>query len=202
MNVFWAVPLIGLIAKVIILIPHLIVLSLLRSAVGLAHLVIWVPVLFTGRYPGWGFVLTAGWIRWETRVALYMYGITDLYPAFSFEAPGDLTIGMPLSSSRFWAIPVLGSSIKALILIPHFLILGVLGFVVGLTQLVIWVPVMFGGSFPTWGFDLIHGLLLWQGRTYAYLFGLTDRYPPFSMGSPASPAFTAGDLPISRPLAA
>jgi hypothetical protein len=198
-NVFWAVPLVGLIAKLIILIPHFIVLGLLRAAVSLAHLVIWVPVLFTGHYPDWGFALTAGWIRWEVRVGLYIYGITDLYPAFSFEAPGDVTIAVPESSSRFWAIPLIGSTIKALIVIPHLLILAVLGFVVALTQLVVWVPVLFGGNFPAWAFDLIHGLLLWQARLYAYLFGLTDRYPPFSMSSPERPAFSTSEpaVPLS-----
>ena len=95
---------------------------------------------------------------------------------------------------------MIGSSLKALFLIPHLLIIGVLGFVVGLTQLVIWVPVLFGGAFPGWGFDLIHGLLLWQARLYAYLFGLTDRYPPFSMSSPERPAVAASEPPM--PLAA
>jgi hypothetical protein len=40
-------------------------------------------VLFTGQYPGWGFSLTAGTLRWTMRVYAYVYGLTDQYPPFS-----------------------------------------------------------------------------------------------------------------------
>ena len=48
---FWAVPLLGYLVKGLILIPHLIILEVLAIAVSLAELVIWIPVLFTARYP-------------------------------------------------------------------------------------------------------------------------------------------------------
>jgi len=40
--------------------------------------------LFTGQYPGWGFSLTAGVLRWATRLTVYVYGVTDAYPPFAF----------------------------------------------------------------------------------------------------------------------
>jgi hypothetical protein len=166
--------------KGIILIPHAVVLYVLVIVLSLAHLVIWIPVLFTGKYPDWGFAITAGVIRWGTRLYAYAYGLTDQYPAFSFETPGDIQIPPPESSSRFWAIPVIGSFVKWLILIPHFVVLYVLGIVVAICQLVIWIPVLLTGEFPDWAFKLVSGLILWQSRVYSYLLGLTDAYPPFS----------------------
>jgi hypothetical protein len=68
-----------------------------------------------------------------------------------------------------WAVPLIGLIAKVIVLIPHF---------IGLSR------------------------LPWQARTYAYLFGLTDRYPPFSMTSPDSPANSAGDIPVPSPVAA
>lgn len=177
---FWAIPLLGILVKCIILIPHFIVLYVLGLVVGLAHLVIWAFVLFTGQYPGWGFNLTAGVLRWAMRVALYLYGISDAYPAFSMQAEGDIEIPRPETSSRFFAIPVVGAFVKYIILIPHFIVLYVLSLVVGLCQLVIWIPVLFTGQYPQWAYQLVAGTTLWAMRVYAYFLGLTDAYPPFS----------------------
>jgi hypothetical protein len=179
-NRFWAIPIVGILVKAIILIPHFIVLYVLGIVVGLAHLVIWAFVLFTGQYPEWAFNLNAGVLRWWARLLLYLYGLSDDYPAFSMEAPGDIAIPRPESSSRFWAIPIVGIFVKYIILIPHFIVLYVLGIVVGICQLVIWIPVLFTGEYPQWAFQLVSGYTLWTIRVYAYLLGLIDAYPPFS----------------------
>jgi hypothetical protein len=178
---FWAIPIVGILAKAIIQIPHINILYVLGGVSGLTQLDIWIPVLFTGHYPQWAFGLTAGIVRWSFRVVRYFYGLTDTYPAFSFDAPGDIAITYPESSNRLWAIPLLGIWIKGIILIPHFIILYVLGFAVGVCQLVIWIPVLFTGRYPDWAFPLVNGLVLWSARVYSYALGLTDRYPPFSM---------------------
>jgi hypothetical protein len=179
-NRLWAIPIVGFFIKAIILIPHFIVLYVLGIVVGISHLVIWIPVLFTGRYPDWGFGLNAGFLHWAMRVVLYLYGISDRYPPFSMQ-PGDgITIDRPATSSRFWAIPIIGIFVKYIILIPHFIVLYVLSLVLSVCQLVIWIPVLFTGSYPGWAFGLVAGTMLWSQRVYAYVFGLTDRYPPFS----------------------
>src|SRR5262249_9349069 len=118
---FWAIPLLGFFVKSIILIPHWVILYVLFIVAGLAHLFIWAWVLFGGQYPDWGWVLTAGIVRWSARVTQYFYGFTDDYPAFSMEAPGDLQIARPPASGRFWAIPIIGFCVKGIILIPHFI---------------------------------------------------------------------------------
>ena len=179
-NRFWAIPIVGFFVKLIILLPHFIVLYVLGIVAFLAHLIIWIPVLFTGRYPDWGFSLTAGVVRWYQRLILYLYGLSDNYPAFAMEAPGDVVVPRPESSSRFWAIPIIGIFVKFIILIPHFIVLYVLGLVVALCQLVIWIPVLFTGEYPTWAHQLVAGYVLWYTRVYAYLLGLIDAYPPFS----------------------
>jgi hypothetical protein len=179
-NRLWAIPVFGILVKGLLLIPHFVILYVLGIALGLSHLVIWIPVLFVGRYPSWGFQLNAGYVRWSTRIALYIYGITDAYPSFSMDAPGDLYIERPESSSRFFAIPLIGALVKGILLIPHIVILYVLAFAVALCQLVIWIPVLFTGQYPGWAFSLVAGTTLWAMRLYSYGLGLTDRYPPFS----------------------
>jgi len=179
-NRFWAIPIVGYLVKGIILIPHFIVLYVLLIVTFLAHLVIWMVVLFTGRYPEWGFNLTAGVLRWGTRVLLYFYGISDDYPAFSMEAPGDIAIPRNENSNRFFAVPIIGIFAKFVILIPHFLVLNGLTGAVGVSQLAIWIPVLVAGEYPLWAYQLVSGYAIWTARVSAYLFGLTDAYPPFS----------------------
>jgi Domain of unknown function (DUF4389) len=177
---FWAVPLIGFLVKAIILIPHFIVIYVLGLVVVLAQLVIWIPVLFTGHYPDWAYVLNAGYFRWIMRITLYFYGLSDAYPAFSFDAPGDMYIERPESSSRFFAILLLGGFVRYILLIPHYIILYALSIAVGACQLVIWAWVLFGGHYPSWAWTLVGGTVTWTTRVNSYFFGLTDRYPPFN----------------------
>src|SRR5258708_24794259 len=96
------------------------------------------------------------------------------------EAPGGIAIPRPESSSRFWAIPIIGIFVKYIILIPHFIVLYVLGIVVGICQLVIWIPALFTREYPQGAFQLVSGYTLFTIRVYAYLLRLIDAYPPFS----------------------
>ncbi len=177
---FWAIPIIGILVKVIILIPHFIVLYFLGIVVGVSHLLIWIWVLFGGQYPGWGFGLNAGYVRWIMRLQAFVYGLSDGYPAFSMDAPGDVYIERPESSSRFWAIPIIGILVKCVLLIPHVIVLYALSIAVSACQLVIWIWVLFGGVYPGWASTLVGGTVTWTARVYSFGLGLTDRYPPFS----------------------
>src|SRR5260370_10798760 len=82
---------------------------------------------------------------------------------------------------RFWAIPVIGIFAKSIILIPHIVVLYVLGLIVNVVQLVTWIPVLSGGRYPLWGYQLVGGWIRWSARVAAFAFGLTDQYPPFSL---------------------
>src|SRR5688572_10096557 len=105
---FFAILAIGYIVKLIILIPHALILYVLNIVMSLSQLVIWIPVLFGGRYPDWAYALNAGTIRWYTRYAWYFLGLSDKYPEFSMDAPNDLFIEQPATSNRWWAFPLLG----------------------------------------------------------------------------------------------
>ena len=181
----WAIPLLGIGIKSIITIPHAIYLYVLSLVVGATQLIVWIPVLFTGRYPEWAFGLNVGTLRLSSRLFAYLLGLTDVYPSFSMEKvnEGDLDIERPETSSRLWAIPFLGIFIKSTILIPHAIVLYALYIALGISHLVLWIPVLFTGRYPGWGFSFTVGTIRWTERVYAYVYGLTDKYPPFSMSS-------------------
>ena len=50
-----------------------------------------------------------------------------------------------------------------------------------LTRLVLWLWVLFGGNYPSWGRQLVGGTMAWTVRVFAYTYGLTDKYPPFTL---------------------
>jgi hypothetical protein len=203
---FWAIPILGGMAKAIILIPHFIILAVLSllfsptitlssnpgsddrgvqlTAAGLAFLILWVPVLFGGRMPEWGYGLVGGYLRWSVRVFAFFVGLTDRYPPFSMrsaEHPVAVTFHIPESNNRWWAVPVLGFYVKQLILVPHFICIVAISIVVFALWLVMWIPVLISGQYPAGPYYLAAGLSRWTLRVSAFQGGLTDRYPPFSL---------------------
>ena len=185
-NRFYAIPIVGYVVKYIMIIPYAIALLVLALVVSVCQLVVWFPVMTTGQYPAWAFRLNGGLIRYIKRASSFLYGLTDRYPSFSLDdqaGDGDamVVIESQQSYSKFWAIPIVGAVVKEVILIPHLIILYILTYVVGIVQLVTWIPVLFGGKYPLWGYQLVGGYIRWSARVLAYALGLSDTYPPFSL---------------------
>ena len=71
--------------KVLLLIPHLIVLAVLGMIAGLLMIINFIIVIFTARQNESIFNFLVGYSRWSLRTNAYFYGLTDKYPPFSFE---------------------------------------------------------------------------------------------------------------------
>jgi hypothetical protein len=185
---FFAIPVVGYVARAVMLIPHIIGAYVMAIVAMLLSLVLWIPVLTGGQYPAVGYQVVGGTLRWWVRIAAYLYGLTDQYPPFGLGSEND---GYPVnvsfqpadSSSKLFAIPVVGYLIRYILLIPHLIALYVIGAVVSIMQLGLWVPVLFGGGYPEVGYSFVGGYLRWSMRVGAYFFGLTDVYPPFQLGN-------------------
>jgi hypothetical protein len=77
--------------------------------------------------------------------------------------------------------------VKWLLAFPHWLILGVFGYLVELTTFISWFAILFTGRYPKALFDLAVVYLRWSARATAYVALLRDDYPPFGGGSPEYP---------------
>ena len=71
--------------RLILVIPHAVVLYFLSIAMGVVTFIAWWAILFTGKYPKGMWEFSVGITRWSTRVNGYMYLLTDKYPPFSTE---------------------------------------------------------------------------------------------------------------------
>jgi Domain of unknown function (DUF4389) len=71
--------------RIIVVIPHVIVLVLLAVAAVVAWVIALFAVLFTGRWPEAMRTFVVGVMRWGTRVYAYLLLLTDQYPPFSLD---------------------------------------------------------------------------------------------------------------------
>jgi Domain of unknown function (DUF4389) len=68
--------------RLLLIIPHLIVLCALSIAWGFVTIFAWFAILFTGRYPASVAPFSVGVFRWNVRVEAYMLLLHDEYPPF------------------------------------------------------------------------------------------------------------------------
>ncbi|MEX2238853.1 MAG: DUF4389 domain-containing protein [Dehalococcoidia bacterium] len=206
--------LIGTIIKIILCLPFVIFLAILLPKaggqygegtgvevpdavgyVGLAITVLWLigpmVILFTGNYPRglWDFLV--GVQRVQARTGAYIASQTDRYPPFSLGSDTDhsahFEIDRPESLSRLLNFPIVGQVIKAILCIPHFIVLIVVGIISILFLILGQFAILLTGNFPggMWGFNV--GVAQWGYRVFAYIWSFTDRYPPFSLDTSHSP---------------
>ena len=79
----WGIPILGLLVRGIILIPHYVALALLAILVGVVLSFTWIPVLLLGRQADFVYTLVGGYNRWLLRVNAYLLRMVDRYPPFS-----------------------------------------------------------------------------------------------------------------------
>jgi hypothetical protein len=91
-----------------------------------------------------------------------------------------VTIPYPQRSNR--GLAVLGILLlRGLALLPVLFCLYLLGIA---AFVVFWIAqwaVLFTGRYPEGMHTFVTGYVRWYARSFAWLFGLTDRYPPFRL---------------------
>jgi hypothetical protein len=191
--------------KMILAIPHYIVLAGLWGAFGVATVLAATAILFTGRYPRTLFNFNVGVLRWNWRVGFYVYAAlgTDRYPPFTLartDYPADIDVAYPEHMSRGLVL------VKWLLVAPHLLIIGLLvtdllpypwitgsgattsglgpigGYsVLNLIVVLAGFFLLITGKYPRALFDLLIGISRWTYRVLTYLAFMHDEYPPFRL---------------------
>ena len=69
--------------RILLAIPHFLILILLIFAWWITAIVAWVAILFTSEYPAGLYDFGVGVLRWFMRVEAYMLLLVDEYPPFS-----------------------------------------------------------------------------------------------------------------------
>jgi Domain of unknown function (DUF4389) len=179
--------------RLLLAIPHYIVLALWGIGVFFAVVAAWFALLFTGRWPQGLYDFTAGFLRYYTRVSGYTWLLTDPYPPFSGgdepSYPVRLHVGPPLP--EYNRLKVL---LRIFYAIPAALIVYVMNIVVQLASVASWFVIVITGKQPKGLQDVIGLCLSYTMRAYALFFLVTETYPPFTddharqIGEPAPSA--------------
>ena len=179
----WGIPFVGLVIRSFLVIPQLVVLILLAFVMSVVLLINWIPILINGRQAGFAYSIIGGYLRLSTRVAGYVLLLTGRYPPFGPRGQHPIEVRFDASERqhRLWGVPLIGLWIRWLLLIPHWIVLTLLGIVVAFLILVSWVPVLINGRQAGVIIQWVGGFYGWAIRVWAYAFLLTGRYPPFRL---------------------
>ena len=77
--------------RIVLAIPHFLVLTLLLVGWLVTTVIAWFAILFTGRYPSSLYPFGAGVMQWALRVEAYMLLLVDEYPPFQLQERGANT---------------------------------------------------------------------------------------------------------------
>jgi hypothetical protein len=119
--------------------------------------------------------------------------MTTANPAYSAStpmSPARLEIDYPPGLSRLLIF------VKWLLAIPHYFVLAVLGIGAYVVLIISFFAVLITGRYPEGMFNYMVGVIRYSMRLAAYLFLMTDAYPPFSLADdPGYPVRLQIDYP-------
>jgi hypothetical protein len=152
--------------------------GVLGAVATVAAIISWFAILLTGRHPHGLRELCAFYLRWRVRAVAYMTLLRDEYPPFGDGSyPADLELDQPPEEAR----DRLTVAIRLILVLPHLIVVGLLGMVWGLTTALAWIAILLTGRYPKTLYGFAIGVLSWSTRVEAYALLLTDEYPPFSL---------------------
>ncbi|MFM8447599.1 MAG: DUF4389 domain-containing protein [Candidatus Nanopelagicaceae bacterium] len=130
-------------------------------------------------YPSWLLNFNHAVLEFATRVAAYVFLLTDEYPTFERNPKiavifPDVEGGKRLNR---W-LPL----VKWFLAIPLFIVGCFYSLLAFFAIVISWAQTSISGNYPTWAGDLVLNTLKFWNRVYGYALVLvTDEYPSFSL---------------------
>lgn len=163
--------------RLILAIPLVILLYFYAIVALLAMVLAWFAIVITGRFPRGLYDFIAGYTRFIARTTGYAALLTDAYPPFGGSDDPAYSIRMqfvPLESysrARAFFRPILA--------IPILILRYVMNLLLEIGALAAWIVIVITGKLPRGLFDLMVLANSYIARSDAYVFLLTQTYPPF-----------------------
>jgi hypothetical protein len=170
----------SILVRLILAIPHSIVLYALGIAANVISIIAWFVILFTGKYPAGLYSFTLGYFRWSTRYAGYVWLLTDKYPPFALDEFPEYPVRAAVVE-KLDGRNRLTTAFRFILVIPHFIVLAFLFIAANIIAIAAWVVGLIKGELPYGFHNFLGGWVRWMARVQAYTLFLTDEYPPFSL---------------------
>src|SRR5216683_4417326 len=174
--------------RIVLAIPHFIVLYALGIATEVVVVISWFAALFTGRVPTGLADFMAGYLRWSTRVYAYLLLLTDEYPPFEL-GDTDYPVHVAVRPGRLNRLAVF---FRIILAIPAWLISIALIYGLGTIAIfIIWLIVLISGTMSETLYGAIAAVIRYFTRFYGYVLLLTGTYPKGLFGDEPGPDGTA-----------
>jgi Domain of unknown function (DUF4389) len=164
--------------RLILMIPVAIVLYVFAIVASIAIVIAWFAIVLTGHYPKGLYSFVADFNRFVARFTAYAVLLTDTYPPFNGAADSAYPVRMefdgPLETySR------LKTLLRIVLAIPIIVLRYVMGLLLEVGAIAAWIVIVVTGKMPRGLFDLMVLANSYTARSDAYLYLLTETYPPF-----------------------
>jgi len=172
--------------RYIALIPVYVVLFVVGIAAFFTAWFMQFAVLFTGRYPPGAHRFLSGFLALTIRSTCWMLGLEDRYPGFAVgpDPTGSVALEVPHAPRYSRGLDALGCLLflgRVIALIPVFVVVYVIALVATIVAWFMQFAVLFTGRYPAGAHEFVTGYVRLSARTNAWMFGLTDSYPGFSL---------------------
>jgi hypothetical protein len=182
--------------RLLLLIPHFIVLWLMSIAAGVVVIIGWFAALFLGRLPDWIAGFLTLFIGYQARVTASNMLLVDRYPPFVISEP-DYPVQVDIRPGELnrWAV-----FFRIILVIPAAIVSAVVAQGWGVLAFFIWLIVLVAGRNPRPIFDASAAALRYGYRTNAYFYLLTGAYPKNLFGDARAEENPPRQSPGTRPL--
>ena len=160
--------------RLILAIPHLLVMGAWNYFVGLLAVIQWFIVLFTGRRNEGIWNMQNQWLGYATRVMTYAGLMHDEFPPFGTDAgavPVQYGFGYTAEANR------LSNALRMFWVLPAAIVTMIFVFVAEILVIIAWFAVLFTGKMPRGLFDFMLKAHRQAIRTQSYGGLMTDTYP-------------------------
>jgi hypothetical protein len=166
-------------------IPHFLVLRAFNGVAGILAIISWVAIVFTGKLPPGIAEMQSLYLRYSNRVTGFAGFLVVDYPPFAYSAtnadggdyPGVRVDVAPELEDR----NRLTTFFRLILVIPHVVVLAILGIVALVAWIISAFVVLFTGQWNEGMRTFVVGYMRWSLRVSAYALLLNDVYPPFSL---------------------
>jgi hypothetical protein len=182
--------------RLILLAPHLIVLSFLGLGAIVLVVVGWFAALLLGRLPGWIASYLIGVLAYYLRVVAYLYLLNDRYPPYSL-TPSLYPAELFVSSGPLDRLAVL---FRIILVIPANIVSTLVGAGAQVVLFFAWLIVLVTRRMPLSLHQALAATLRYQTRVLAYFNLVTAAYPSGLFGEIPLPA-PVPSMPTTTPWA-
>jgi hypothetical protein len=186
--------------RLILMIPVAIVLYIFGIIASIAIFIAWFAIVITGHYPKGLYDFVANFNRFLARVTAYGALLTDNYPPFSGSPDPAYPVRMDFVQLEEYSR--LKTLVRIILAIPIVVLRYVMGLLLEIGAFAAWVVIVITGKMPRGLFDLLVLANSYTARSDAYLYLLSETYPPFqdtqtrTAGTPGPPV---PESPVAPP---